>query len=117
MIEKKKYAVDETVKRFCSGCDSEQDHVVLTATKQGQITKLQCTICETMSSYKSGVKTAVEMLSSKAHNPYDRNRKYKKGQAMLHSTFGLGEVLELIEPQKIDVLFGDRVRRLIHAQV
>jgi hypothetical protein len=116
-MEKKKFVIEEVIKRFCSGCDSEQDHSVTTITKQGQITKLLCTVCETSSSYKSGVKTAVEMTSTKAHNPYDRNRKYKKGQAMLHSKFGLGEVLEVIEPQKIDVLFGDRVRRLIHAQV
>ena len=35
-------------------------------------------------------------------------RKYRKGQAMMHSTFGQGEVTAVIEPQKIDVLFGDR---------
>ena len=27
-----------------------------------------------------------------------------------------GEVTAVIEPQKIDVLFGDQTRRLIHAQ-
>jgi transcription elongation factor GreA-like protein len=35
---------------------------------------------------------------------------------MAHQTFGVGEVTGLIEPQKIDVLFEDRLRRLIHAQ-
>ncbi|MEA2172537.1 MAG: hypothetical protein QOD00_129 [Blastocatellia bacterium] len=35
---------------------------------------------------------------------------------MLHTTYGMGEVTALIEPQKIDVLFPDRVRRLIHAR-
>jgi len=35
---------------------------------------------------------------------------------MEHQTFGLGEVTKLIEPQKIDVLFEDKLRRLIHAQ-
>jgi hypothetical protein len=29
---------------------------------------------------------------------------------------GIGEVTRLIEPGKIDVLFQDRLRRLIHAQ-
>jgi hypothetical protein len=56
------------------------------------------------------------MGKSKTASPYDRTRKYKKGQAMLHSVFGQGEVLAVIEPQKIDVLFGDQTRRLIHAQ-
>jgi hypothetical protein len=35
---------------------------------------------------------------------------------MVHQTYGQGEVTALIEPQKIDVLFSDRIRRLIHAQ-
>jgi hypothetical protein len=35
---------------------------------------------------------------------------------MAHPTFGFGEVMALIEPQKIDVLFSDKVRRLIHAR-
>jgi hypothetical protein len=36
---------------------------------------------------------------------------------LMHSSFGLGEVTAVIEPQKIDVLFPDRMRRLIHARV
>jgi hypothetical protein len=35
----------------------------------------------------------------------------------MHPAFGLGEVTAVIEPLKIDVLFSDRVRRLIHARV
>ena len=35
---------------------------------------------------------------------------------MLHTTYGMGEVTALVEPRKIDVLFVDRIRRLIHAQ-
>ena len=32
----------------------------------------------------------------------------------MHSMFGEGEVTAIIEPQKMDVLFADRIRRLIH---
>jgi hypothetical protein len=35
---------------------------------------------------------------------------------MTHGIFGLGEVTKVIEPRKIDVLFHDRLRRLVHAQ-
>ena len=35
---------------------------------------------------------------------------------MMHPNYGVGEVTALIEPRKIDVLFADRVRRLIHSQ-
>jgi hypothetical protein len=30
--------------------------------------------------------------------------------------WGQGEVTALIEPKKIDVLFADRIRRLIHSR-
>jgi len=112
---KKKFTVDEKTEVLCSACDTETAHTVMTVTKLGQITKLICDVCATVSTFKSGVKTSIGM-TSKAGSPYDRTRKYRKGQAMLHSTFGQGEVMAVIEPQKIDVLFGDQVRRLIHAQ-
>jgi hypothetical protein len=114
-IEKKKFAVDEKVEKMCSACDRETSHTAMTVTKLGQITKSICDVCQTVSTFRSGVKTSVGM-TTKSGSPYDRTRKYRKGQAMLHSTFGQGEVTAVIEPQKIDVLFGDQVRRLIHAQ-
>lgn len=101
---------------FCSSCDSEQEHTIETVTKQGKITKAACNACSTSSTFTRGVKTKVSMASGKTASVYDRTRKYKKGQAMMHTTFGHGEVTAVIEPQKIDVLFGDQVRRLIHAQ-
>ena len=115
-MKSQKYAVGETLTMLCSGCDVEQNHTVETATKQGMITKAICDVCATSSTFSRGVKTSVAMGKSKIASPYDRTRKYRKGQAMMHSTFGQGEVTAVIEPQKIDVLFGDRTRRLIHAQ-
>lgn len=111
-----KYQVGDSLKMLCSACDVEQDHTVETATKQGKISKAVCSVCSTASSFTRGVKTSVSMGGGKTASPYDRTRKYKKGQAMMHSMFGAGEVTAVIEPQKIDVLFGDQVRRLIHAQ-
>lgn len=35
---------------------------------------------------------------------------------MTHDKFGRGEVTAVIEPHKIDVLFGDQTRRMIHDQ-
>jgi len=34
----------------------------------------------------------------------------------MHPTFGEGEVTAIIESEKMDVLFADRIRRMIHAQ-
>jgi hypothetical protein len=115
-MKNEKFEIGQTIKMLCSACDVEQDHAVDSVTKQGQITKASCQTCETSSTFSRGVKTSVAMGKSKSAQPYDRTRKYRKGQAMMHSVFGQGEVTAVIEPQKIDVLFGDRTRRLIHAQ-
>ena len=116
-MKKEKFEVGQTMELMCSSCDTEQIHTIETVTKMGQITKSSCQVCETSSTFSKGVKTSVAMGKSKSASPYDRTRKYRKGQAMMHSTFGQGEVTAVIEPQKIDVIFGDRTRRLIHAQV
>ena len=111
-----KYSIGESIVMMCSACDVEQTHLVQTATKQGKITSAVCEVSATSSTFSRGVKTSVAMGKSKTASPYDRTRKYRKGQAMMHTHFGQGEVTAVIEFQKIDVLFGDRTRRLIHAQ-
>lgn len=111
-----KYAIGDSITMMCSACDVEQNHLIQTATKQGKITCAVCEVCSTSSTFNRGVKTSVAMGKSKTASPYDRTRKYRKGQAMMHTHFGQGEVTAVIELQKIDVLFGDRTRRLIHAQ-
>ena len=117
MLKAKAYAVDDAIEMMCSACDEDKSHKVLVATKQGKITKAECETCNTVSTFVRGEKTSVSAGSGKAASPYDRSRKYRKGQAMTHEKFGRGEVTAVIEPQKIDVLFGDQTRRLIHAQV
>ncbi len=115
-MKQQKYEVGDALDMFCSACELEQSHNVETVTKQGKISKAVCSACSTVSTFTRGVKTGIEMSKSKTASPYDRTRKYKKGQAMLHSVFGQGEVTAVVEPQKIDVLFGDQTRSLIHAQ-
>jgi hypothetical protein len=112
-----KYAAGDSLVMMCSACDVEQNHLVQTVTKLGKITSAMCEVCSTASTFSRGVKTSVAVgKSNKTASPYDRTRKYKKGQAMMHTHFGQGEVTAVLDLQKIDVLFGDRTRRLIHAQ-
>lgn len=115
-MKQPKFTAGEAVERFCGVCDSEKSHTIVTVTKQGKITELSCVECATVSQFSRDVKTSVKMSKAKAGMPYDRTHKYKKGQALLHHTFGQGEITAIIEPNKMDVLFGDRTRRLIHAQ-
>lgn len=114
-MEKQIFAVGERVDKLCAKCNEERGHIVSSVTKRGQITRVSCPKCCTVSTFKLSTRTSPHK-SGNAVSPYDRTHTYRAGQSMAHETFGIGEVTKLIEPQKIDVLFQDRLRRLIHAQ-
>lgn len=114
-IEKRTFVVGERVEKLCTKCEVERGHVVASVTKRGQVSRVTCPICQTRSTFKTGVKTSGSR-SSQAGAPYDPSRQYRAGQTLMHPSFGLGEVTALIEPQKIDVLFADRMRRMIHGR-
>ncbi|HEX8843503.1 MAG TPA: hypothetical protein VF791_02615 [Pyrinomonadaceae bacterium] len=116
-MEKQTHIVGERVDKLCEICHEERGHVVATITKRGQISRVKCPKCGTRSTFKMGAGVTPERSAVKSGAPYDRTRTYRAGQTILHPVYGLGEVTLLIEPQKIDVLFSDRVRRLIHSRV
>ncbi|MCI0392641.1 MAG: hypothetical protein MOB07_28240 [Acidobacteria bacterium] len=115
-MEKLQYAIGDRVEKLCTVCREERGHVVALVNKRGQISRVSCPQCGTRSTFKRTMNAAGKRTSSAESAPYDWTRTYRKGQTMLHPTFGLGEVTAVIEPRKIDVLFSDRVRRLIHAR-
>jgi hypothetical protein len=112
MEAKPTFKVGDRVEQMCLDCKEERGHVVASVTKTGRITRVSCPICGSRVPYRAG---AVRRSSAAAGTPYDPTRTYRKGQTLTHPTFGEGEVTALIEPRKMDVLFADRMRRLIHA--
>ncbi len=114
--EKISFVVGERVEKFCLKCGEERGHVIASLNKRGKISRVSCPKCGTLGTFKSGASTGARRKID-GGAPYDQTRAYRTGQTMLHPTFGLGEVTALIEPLKIDVLFADRIRRLIHARV
>lgn len=114
-MEKQIYTVGERADKLCAKCNEERGHVVTSVTKRGQISRVSCPKCGTISTFKGSTRTSPRPPSQNL-SPYDRTYTYRAGQAMMHTTYGAGEVTALVEPQKIDVLFPDRMRRLIHAQ-
>jgi hypothetical protein len=114
MEAKQIFAVGDRVDQMCKTCGGERGHIVASVTKKGRITRVSCPICSSRVPYQSG---ATRPTSNKAGAPYDRARTYRKGQTLLHPTFGEGEVTAIIDSGKMDVLFADRIRRLIHAHV
>lgn len=114
--EKQQYAVGDRVEKLCKVCGEERGHIVATISKQGRISRVTCPQCGTRGAFKSRIVVKGGRATIKESAPYDWTHTYRKGQTMMHPTFGLGEVTALIEPRKIDVLFADRVRRLIHGR-
>lgn len=114
-MEKHTYTIGERADKLCAVCNEERGHVVTSVTKRGQISRVICPKCDTLSTFKGSARTSPRPLAQTLL-PYDRTRTYRAGQTMMHTTYGMGEVTALVEPQKIDVLFPDRVRRLIHAR-
>ena len=109
------FVVGERADKLCVTCGEERGHIVTAVNKRGQISRVSCPKCGTASTFKLSARTSPRR-PNKVAGPYDRTRTYRAGQTMEHQTFGIGEVTKLIEPQKIDVLFEDKLRRLIHAQ-
>lgn len=112
MEEKQAFIVGDRIEQMCVTCKEERGHVVASVTTTGKITRVSCPICGARVPYKAG---SIRKRSNTTSAPYDRRRTYRKGQTLMHAIFGEGEVTAIIEPHKMDVLFADRMRRLIHA--
>lgn len=112
MEEKRIFTTGERIEQMCNICGEERGHVVASISKQGKIMRVSCPICGSRVPYKAG---AARRASRKFGAPYDRAHTYRRGDTMIHPVFGEGEVTAIIEPRKIDVLFSDRMRRLIHS--
>ena len=115
-METRQYAVGDRVEKACTVCGKERGHIVASVTKRGHVSRVSCVQCGTRSPFKGSVSAPEGGTATPESPPYDWTRTYSKGQTMMHPTFGPGEVTAVIEPRKIDVLFLDRMRRLIHAR-
>ena len=104
--------IGDRVDQMCTTCNEERGHIVVSMSKTGKVTRVGCPMCASRVTYSGGT---TPRASNRLGAPYDRTRAYRKGQTLMHPTFGEGEVTAIIEPQKMDVLFADRIRRMIHA--
>jgi hypothetical protein len=114
-MEKQMFTVGDRIDKVCTRCGEERGHIVSSVNKRGQISRVTCSKCDTISTFKLASRT-LPRPATKTPSPYDRTLTYRTGQSMTHEMFGIGEVTRLIEPRKMEVLFQDRLRRLIHAQ-
>lgn len=115
-MDKQIHTVGERTEKLCAVCKEERGHIVASLNKRGQINRVDCPKCGTRTAFKQSASTAQRKSTTQPASPYDRTHTYRAGQTMTHPNYGQGEVTALIEPMKIDVLFSDRLRRLIHSR-
>ncbi len=111
------YEVGQRVDKWCAMCGEERGHVIASVSVKGHATRARCPICGTLGSVKNCTNSSGKSESGKQSQPYDWTHSYRIRQVINHPIYGVGEVVALIEPKKMDVLFADRIRRLIHSRV
>jgi len=116
-MKKQTYTVGENVEKFCTVCNEQLAHIVKSITKAGSVSRVNCSKCGLLGTFKAIPNISkIQGLANKTGEPYSQSRTYRAGQIMSHPSFGTGEVMTVFDTRMIDVLFTDRVRRLVHAR-
>lgn len=111
------YSVGDRVEKVCPDCDKQLGHIVKSVTKLGRISRVICSECGKVGTFKaSSAKLKPDKSKQETGDPYDPSKTYKSGEIMEHVHFGRGKVVEVLENRMIDVLFPDKLRRLIHSR-
>ncbi len=136
-------AVAKSFYTMCKKCGADRYHTVLTHTSSTSA-KLQCEICKSKKTYtlpKEGTpkvaKTVVNKTASGAVKPrnhasdyelriqnqmlqdptqYSIKLSFKENQKIQHPKFGVGFIQKVMS-DRVDVIFSDEVRTLIHNKV
>ena len=133
--------VGKTMYVECKKCGTERYHLVLTH-KTATTAKVKCEVCSAQKTYSlpkkagtvrknTGAATRAAKSASnarEAHNKeyeklidgagaeapaYNMKNKFEGGSKLKHPKFGVG-VVRLAQPEKIEVVFEDEVRSLVH---
>jgi hypothetical protein len=136
-------AVASRVFTSCKKCDAERYHIVLAHTS-ATAAKVECEVCHSKKSFKlpstkprkvggaAAAKKAKAVETRKnAHSKeytelvdsadgdaqgYTMANRFNVNQKIKHPKFGVG-VIKMALPEKIEVVFEDQVRTLVHNRV
>jgi len=134
--------VGKEILSYCNKCKLTLAHIIVTMKTLNEADKVMCKTCKGTHAFKDpSTKTSKrvtalkptgarktqktsepvadiwsrEMYQSKATpSPYSIKAKYQKGDVITHPTFGDGIVEKNIDSNKIEVLFKDDFRILVH---
>jgi hypothetical protein len=90
-MEKQVFTVGDRIDKLCAACAEERGHIVTSVTKRGLISRVSCSRCSTVSTFRLASRT-LPHPALKTPSPYDRTLTYRAGQSLTHQMFGIGEV-------------------------
>ena len=128
-----KLEIGTPIDSWCTGCKSDQPHVVATLKTDGTLNKVTCNACKAEHVYrkpktappesekKSGGGTkrrkklegAVSQTEAAQAKAYAMDGVYQSGDVIDHSRFGLGRVTVMKPGGKMEVAFSDITRVLV----
>lgn len=113
-MKKTIHSIGDQVEKLCPDCKIQLNHFIKNITKAGKISRVSCARCGLIGTYKEPER--LKVFKDVADAQYEQSRTFKCGQYMLHPIFGQGKVITVFDTKTIDVLFIDRMRRLIHSR-
>lgn len=129
--------IGKSIDSYCGKCKLVLAHTIETV-ENGKVKRVHCNTCQAQHAYRANApgtrKKASGTAASRAaaaaalsydellkqHDaakarPYAPSAEFTEKQLMQHSTFGLG-IVTTRRGNKIDVLFADQARVLVHAR-
>ena len=137
IFEEDLFEVGAEVDAYCTRCKTDTPHTVVTK-YEDEIRSVTCTTCNTTHSYrpprgeteddipepiavrrrqasqKLTWETAMQELDLSTAVAYSPKELYAEGQVLEHPTFGLGYVCDVLSDTKLEALFEDGRRLLVH---
>jgi hypothetical protein len=117
--------VGGAIDAYCSKCKSVKSHV-LVALKGGRPAKTECGTCGSVHAYRktapdtskkrSPFEDAMDGRDTSKAIPYKLDRKFNLSDVVKHKSFGIGLVTRVISDKKMEVLFEQSTKLLIHGR-
>jgi hypothetical protein len=119
-------AAGSEIDAYCPKCKSVKPHVVV-AMKGTRAAKTDCQVCGSVHAYRknppdtrakkrSQYEDAMEGRDLSKPIPYKPSRKFGLDDIIDHKTFGIGLVTRVVSDKKMEVLFEESTKLLIHGR-
>ena len=119
-------ATGSQIDAYCPACKAVKPHVVV-AMKGTRASKTECKVCGSVHPYRknppdtrakkrSQFEEAMEGRDVSKPIPYKLTRKFNLDDVIQHKSFGLGLVTRVVSDKKMEVLFQESTKLLVHGR-